>query len=126
MTEAEEITRAFITAYGGGTRVRLRELLDDKLVAFVTNSDAGVDRVDGPDAYLERLPPLDDAELHIDVTQSVAVARGQALTMVRIRAEREDRELRNFAAFLTRVADGKLTEIWMVEAAPAYSDDFWS
>jgi hypothetical protein len=35
-------------------------------------------------------------------------------------------ELHNYAAFLARVADGRVVELWMVEAQPAYSDEFWS
>ena len=46
--------------------------------------------------------------------------------MVEIRAEREGRALHNFAAFLTRVVDGQVRQIWMVDALPAYSDEFWS
>ena len=30
------------------------------------------------------------------------------------------------AAFLTRVVDGRVQQIWMVDALPAYSDEFWS
>lgn len=32
----------------------------------------------------------------------------------------------NHAAYLSRVQDGQVTELWMVEALPAYSDEFWS
>ena len=45
--------------------------------------------------------------------------------MVEIRAERKQRSLHNFAAFLATVADDRITELWMVEALPAYSDQFW-
>ena len=126
MGEAEEITRAFIAAYAANDRAGARALLADDVVGYVTNAEAGVDDVRGADAYMARMPPLDDAELTIDVTQSVTVAPGQALTMVRIAAERADQSLRNFSAFLTRVEGGRLTEIWMVEAQPAFSDEFWS
>ena len=126
MDGPEDIIRSLITAYGRGDRDEVRRLLSDDLVAYVTNAEAGVDRVDGPDGYLARLPALDDAALRIDVTQTVRVAPDQALTMVRIVAERGDRTLHNVGAFLTRSRDGQLTEIWMVDAEPAYSDEFWS
>ena len=126
MDSPEEIIRNLIAAYARGDRPAVRQLLADDLVAYVTNAEAGVDRVDGPDGYLGRLPSLDGAELHIEVTQSVEVAPDQALTMVRIEAERDGRTLRNFAGFLTRSLEGRLTEIWMVDALPAYSDEFWS
>jgi ketosteroid isomerase-like protein len=126
MDEPEDVVRAFVAAYGRDDRDEVRRLLADDVVAFVTNADAGVDRVDGPDGYLARLPSLDGAELRIEVTQSVRVAPDQALTMVRIVAEREGRSLHNFGAFLSRTRGGQLTEIWMVDAEPAYSDEFWS
>ena len=44
--------------------------------------------------------------------------------MVEIYAERKERTLHNFAAFLAVGAD-QLRELWMVEALPAYSDEFW-
>jgi ketosteroid isomerase-like protein len=124
--DAETITRAFIAAYAADDRAGARALLADDVVGFVTNAEAGVDEVVGGDAYMDRLPPLDDAELRIDVTQSVSVAPGQALTMVQIAAERDGNSLRNVSAFLTRAEGGRLTEIWMVEAQPAHSDEFWS
>jgi ketosteroid isomerase-like protein len=126
MGEATDLVRLFIAAYADDDREAARALLADDVIGYVTNAEGGVDEVRGADGYLDRLPPLDDAELRIDVTQSVTVAPGQALTMVQIAAERDGRSLRNFAAFLTRVHDGRLTEIWMVEALPAYSDEFWS
>jgi hypothetical protein len=43
-----------------------------------------------------------------------------------VRAERQGRTLHNFAGFLTRVAEGRITELWMVDAKPASSDEFWS
>lgn len=34
--------------------------------------------------------------------------------MVEIRAAREGRELHNFAAFLARVAEGRIVELWIM------------
>ena len=34
--------------------------------------------------------------------------------------------LHNFSGQLAAVNNGKLTELWMVEALPAESDEFWS
>ena len=48
------------------------------------------------------------------------------MTMVAIRATRRGLDLHNHAAFLTRVVDGRVAELWMIEAEPAYSDEFWS
>ena len=46
--------------------------------------------------------------------------------MVEIRAERGGDRLHNHAALLARVAAGRVTHLWMVEAQPAHSDVFWA
>ena len=121
-----EVVRSFVDAYDARDRARMRALLSADLVGYVTTADAGVDRVDGAEAYLARLPDPPDAELSLRVTQSVGVAPDQALAMVEIRARRGERELHNFGAFLSRVHDGRITEVWMVDALPALSYEFWS
>jgi ketosteroid isomerase-like protein len=104
----------------------MRALLADDVVAYVTNAEAGVDRVDGPDAYLSRMPDVSGAEYHVEVTQVVEVDASRALGMVEVKAAREGKTLHNHAAFLVRADDDGIHEIWMVDALPAYSDDFWS
>ncbi len=119
--------RSFLDAYGVGDVDAMRARLASDVVGYVTNSAAAVDRVDGREAYLARLPVLATAGATATITQTVAVAADQALTMVEIRAAREGRELHNFGAFLSRHdADGRIVELWMVDARPAYSDEFWS
>jgi hypothetical protein len=46
--------------------------------------------------------------------------------MVEIRADQAGKRLHNFAAFLARAPAGAIAELWMVEARPAYSDEFWT
>ncbi len=46
--------------------------------------------------------------------------------MVEVAAARGDRTLPNHAAHLLRVRNGEITQMWMVEALPAYSAEFWS
>ena len=122
----ESVFRGMVDAFGGGDREAMRGLLADDLVAYITNAEGGVDRVDGPDGYLARVPDGKDATYSADVTQVVTVAEGQVLGMVEIKAERKGRTLHNHAAFLARVANDRITELWMVDALPAYSDEFWS
>ena len=127
MPDPCDVTRDFIMAYGTGEVAGLRQRLAEDFVGYVTNADAGVDRVDGPDAYVSRLPDLAAAGGSARVTQCVQVSTDQALTMVEIRAQRDGRDLHNFGAFLSRVdADGRICELWMVDALPSYSDEFWS
>jgi hypothetical protein len=98
----DDLARRLFEAYADGDRDTIRSLLADDLIAYVTNADAGVDKVCGVEAYMERLP-----DLH------AAGGRG-------------GRQLHNFAAFLAQVSDGRVTKLWMVDALPAYSDEFWS
>jgi ketosteroid isomerase-like protein len=120
------IARRLFESYASGNLDGFRSLLAEEMTGYVTNAAAGVDVVKGRDAYLSRLPDLHAAGGHLRVPQVVAVDSERALTMVEIRAEREGRSLHNFAAFLTRVTDGQVQEIWMVDALPAYSGEFWS
>lgn len=126
MSDAEHVFRALIEAFATRDLDRMRSLLADDVVAYVTNAVGGVDRVDGAEGYMRRVPDVSDAEYTVEVTQAVTVAASQVLGMVEIRAERGTKTLHNHAAFLVRVQDGLVTEIWMVEALPAYSDEFWS
>jgi hypothetical protein len=124
---AEATFRSMIEAFGEGDIDRMRPLLAADLVGYVTNAAGGVDRVDGRDAYVARLPDLTDAAYSVSVTQVVEVAPSQALAMIEIKAERKGRTLHNHAAFLARVNDhDEVTELWMVDALPEYSDEFWS
>lgn len=126
MVTPEHVFRSMVAAFGAGDRDAMRQLLSDDVVAYVTNASGSVDRVEGAEAYVARVPDVTGAEYGAEVTQVVSVAQGQVLGMVEIKAERKGRTLLNHAAFLARVADERITELWMVEALPAYSDEFWS
>lgn len=126
MADAASVFRQMIAAFGAGDLEAMRDLLADDVVAYITNAEAGVDRVEGADAYLSRVPDVSGARYSVDVTQVVTVADDQALGMLEIKAERDAKTLHNHAAFLTRARDGQITELWMVDALPADSDEFWS
>jgi SnoaL-like domain len=123
MAGPAEVLRAFVAAYRSGDGSRMRSLL---ALGIVTNADAGADLVVGPDAYIERLPDLTGAEIDLDITQSIDVAADQTLAMVQVRAHRKGRELHHYGAFLARVVEGQIAELWMVDAQPAYSDECWA
>ena len=104
----------------------MRSALAPGLTVYVTDADGGVDRVDGREGYLQGLMALDAPELSVRVTQTVTVAPDSTLTMVEIRAERLlGKTLHNFSAFLARIENEQIVELWMVEALPAYSAEFW-
>ncbi len=127
MSEGHEAAfRSMITAYAAGDRDTMAAALADDLVAYVTNAAGGADEVRGASAYMERVPG-GDATYAAEVTQVVSVSSSQVLAMVEIRAERKGRTLHNHAGFLARFdRDGRIDELWMVDALPADSDEFWS
>jgi hypothetical protein len=115
-----------VAAYAAGDRESMAAALSESLVAYVTNADAGVIEVRGAAAYMG-LMSGGDAEYSADVTQVVSVSPSQVLGMVEIKASRQGRTLHNHAGFLAVFdADGRIDEVWMVDAQPAYSDEFWS
>jgi len=65
------------------------------------------------------------AHLRLDIPNVVEIEPGRVLVMVEVHAQRAGRTLHNFSGQLATVVDGKLSEIWMVDALPAESDDFW-
>jgi ketosteroid isomerase-like protein len=124
--DLEHLALRLFGAYGQGDLETMQSLLADDLTSYITNADGGVDRVDGRDGFKTRLPDLDSAELSTSITQIVAVDDQRVMTMIEVEAERQGRKLHNYATFLARVRHGRVAELWMVEAKPAYSDEFWS
>lgn len=114
-----------INAFSTRSETGMRAALAEDITAYVTTADGGVEQVQGRDNYLQRLLALKAPTVSATVTQSVNVAPDQAMVMVEIRAERKGRTLHNFAAFLARVQRDEIVELWMVDALPAYSDEFW-
>ncbi len=124
--DALETVGDLFEGYAEGDMDAVRRALADDLTAYVTNADAGVDEVNGAEEYMRRLPDLRAAGGRARVTQTLAVDATRVMTMVEIRAERDGRALHNFAAFLAEVEDGRVRRLWMVDALPAYSDEFWA
>jgi ketosteroid isomerase-like protein len=124
--DLERLARDLFEAYGEGDLETMRSLLAEDLSAYITNAAAGVDRVEGRDNFMSRLPDLAGAELSTAITQIVGIDEERVMTMIEIKAERQGRMLHNFAAFLARASEGQVVELWMVDAKPAYSDEFWS
>jgi ketosteroid isomerase-like protein len=122
----EDLARGFFGAYASGDRDSAAALLADDVIAYVTNAEAGVDVVRGRDEYMRRVPDLGGAAGSLEITQVLEIDAERVLTMVEVRARRREMELHNFAAFLARVRDGRIAELWMVDAKPEYSDRFWS
>jgi ketosteroid isomerase-like protein len=122
---ADDLLKAFSAA----DIEAMRSMLAEDLVAFITNAEGGLDRIEGREEYLSRIEAMDlpSARFSVELTQApVPVDSDEVLVMVEVRAQRGGRTLHNFAAHLLRVAGGRVTEWRMVEAKPADSDEFWS
>jgi ketosteroid isomerase-like protein len=117
----------FVEAFGSGDLTALGGLLAVDFVGHVTTADAGVRAVDR-DGYLASVRAMDvpSANLELEVPNIVEVGSDRVLVMVVVRAHRGGRSLHNFSGQLATVSGGKLRELWMVDALPAESDEFWS
>jgi ketosteroid isomerase-like protein len=127
VSDLEGLARRFFGAFGrdDATEV-MRAAMTEDAVTWITNAEGGSDRVEGREGWIARVPSLEGAEGRVDVVQVVPVDADHMLTMIEVHASRKGRTLHNFAAFLTRVQDDRIAELWMVDAKPAESDAFWS
>ena len=127
MSDPADVSRAFFQAYADGNREKAASLLAENVTAYITSADAGVDPVTSRDDYMARVPDLQEAGGTATIIQVVGVDEQLAMTMVEIKVpDRKGKSLHNHAAFLAKVAGGEIAELWMVEALPSYSDEFWS
>jgi ketosteroid isomerase-like protein len=127
VSDLEGLARRFFGAFGRDDAGEvMRNAMTEDAVSWITNAEGGSDRVEGREGWIARVPSLEGAEGRVDVVQVVAVDADHMLTMIEVHAARKGRTLHNFAAFLTRVQDDRIAELWMVDAKPAESDAFWS
>ena len=121
------VVRDFVDAFRAGDLNALTALLADDFVGHVTTADGGVRDADR-DEYVESIKDMDvpSANLKLAVPNMVEVERGKVLIMVTVEAERSGRSLHNFSGQLATVVGDQITELWMVDALPAESDEFWS
>jgi ketosteroid isomerase-like protein len=117
----------FARAFEAGDLEALGDLLAPDFVGHVTTADARVRDVDR-DGYLGAVGAMDvqSANLRLEVPTIVDVDPDRVLVMVVVHARRGDATLHNFSGQLATVTDGRIRELWMVEALPAESDAFWS
>jgi ketosteroid isomerase-like protein len=123
------IAERFIAAFSAADFGTMRELLAPDLVAWVTDAEGAMGRLEGREDYLGRVEAMDlpAADFSVELTQApVAVGPDLVMLMVEVRAERGGRTLHNFAGHLLRIESAQIAEWWMVDAKPAESDAFWS
>jgi ketosteroid isomerase-like protein len=126
VSDLEELARRFFGAFGGDDAAVMRAAMTEDAVSWITNAEGGSDRVQGREGWIARVPSLEGAEARVEVVQVVPIDADRMLTMIEVHAARKGRTLHNFAAFLTRVEDDRIAELWMVDAKPAESDAFWA
>jgi ketosteroid isomerase-like protein len=127
VSDFEGLARRFFGAFGSDDSTEvMRAAMTEDAVSWITNAEGGSDRVEGREGWIARVPSPEGAEGRVDVVQVVRVDDDHMLTMIEVRAARKGRTLHNFAAFLARVQDDRIAELWMVDAKPAESDAFWS
>ena len=127
--EPADLATSLIRAFNDGDLDRMRELMDPAMVAWVTEASGAAEPVIGADAYLDRIAAMDLPAVRYRVSPTqppVATEDDLVLLMVEVHAERDERQLENFAAHVLRVADGRVTEWRMADAKPAESDRFWA
>jgi ketosteroid isomerase-like protein len=127
--EPSVVAGHFLEAFSAADFERMRQLLAEDLVVYITNAEGGMDRVEGREAYLDRLEATDlpSARFSVEMTQApVSLDGDTVLLMVEVRAQRKGKSLHNFAAHVLRIAAGRIADWRMVDAKPSESDEFWS
>lgn len=125
----DSVAERFLDAFSAADFPAMRKLLAPDLVAWVTDAEGAMGRVEGRGRYLARIEAMDlpAARFSVELTQApVPVGPDLVMLMVEVHAERGGRQLHNFAAHLLRIDGGQIAEWWMVDAKPAESDAFWA
>ncbi len=124
----EQAVIGFVRDFVAGDSAAVARHLSADLVAHVTDPDGSTREVVGAQAYAAIVDAMDpaSADLRIDVPQITTIEPGLVMAMFEVHAARHGRTLHNFSGQLFRFAGDLIDRIWMVEALPQASDDFWS
>ena len=125
--DIEKTTEEFFHSFETGSREAMQNTLAENLKSYITNAEGGVFLLNGRDVFIDNIEALDvkTVKPEVNITQMTRINQNQTMTMIEIKAKRKGKSLHNFAAFLFTFEDGLINEIRMVEALPAYSDEFW-
>ena len=124
----EQTVVDLVQAFAGGDSAALKSRLADGLVAHVTQSDGSTRQVVGSANYaaiVDAMDPL-SANLQMEIPQIMTIEPGLVMAMFEVHAARYGRRLHNFSGQLFRFDGDVIDRIWMVEALPRESDEFWS
>lgn len=129
MGKHQDAVREFVAQFQAGDRDGVAALLSENVIAYITQSDGSARESRGRDAYADAVTWMDpvSANLRMNIPQILTIEPGLVMVMVEVHAARYGKTLHNFSGQLLRFDDNDLIDrIWMVEALPAYSDEFWS
>lgn len=106
----------------------LRTLYADDVENYVTTKDGKTVLIKGREKYLQAIQRMDFSSVHpsLSLTQVHILNPHQALCMVEVKAQKPNKKLHNFAAYLLTFVNDKIQRCDMVEAMPAHSDFFWN
>lgn len=127
-TAHEQLVIDLVQDFARGDSASVRGRLSDGLIAHVTEPDGSTREVVGPQAYADAVDWMDPASagLWMDVPQITTIDGGLVLAMFEVHAARYGRTLHNFSGQLFRFDGDLVDRIWMVEALPKESDEFWA
>lgn len=127
MLDLNKITFEFIHAVEVANYQKMQQIMTKNVRSFITNAEAGVSLLKGRDAFIQNIQALniETVKPKIKITQLTTIKNKQVMVMVEIKARRKKRSLHNYATYLLIFANGLIKELHMVEAFPAYSDEFW-
>lgn len=124
----EQTVIDLVQAFACGDSAAVKSRLADGLVAHVTQSDGSTRQVVGSANYaaiVDAMDPL-SANLQMEIPQIMTIEPGLVMAMFEVHAARYGRRLHNFSGQLFRFDGEVIDRIWMVEALPRESDEFWS
>lgn len=126
LSNAEKIVNNFILSFSSGNTEQIASFLSEKMTGYVTNAEAKANKTVGREAFMATIPcDIETVKPEVKITQILSVKRNLILVMVEVNAQRKGKQLHNHAAFLIRIKLKKIDEIYMVDALPKYSDEFW-
>lgn len=106
----------------------VRQIFADDIENYITNSTGSVYLLKGSENYINALKKMNFNKVKpsLTITQIDVINNHEAMFMLEVKAQKPNKSLHNFAAYLVKFAGEKIVTMRMVEALPEYSDKFWN
>lgn len=124
----KELITKFVAGFNSADFNLMSGVLSKNLEAHITNAEGGVNLWQGRDCFIDGIRKFDLENIapKLYITQILDISPSQSMVMIEVKAERKGKSLHNFAAYLMFHANGEIQKMFMVEALPEYSDNFWN